>query len=209
MTLAARRAFVRATALAVVGAIASVPFACARDHDARAPPAFAPDRDSGASARRQGRSLEPEAHGSDAITTGARSPASPSFDATVPSTAEGGTDPADEALRRAHQGRAPLRTDRGLATYYSDGLAGRPTASGEPYDPRAFVAAHRTLPFGAVVRVVRPDGRDVFVRVIDRGPFGDAKRIIDVSGAAADLLGMRRAGVVPVVVETLFVPPAG
>src|SRR4051812_9363412 len=54
---------------------------------------------------------------------------------------------------------APL--EEGKASYYSDKLAGRSTANGEPYDPRALTAAHRTLPFGARVDVARPDGRHV------------------------------------------------
>jgi rare lipoprotein A len=98
----------------------------------------------------------------------------------------------------------PLRTYRGEASYYSDALAGRTTASGAPYDPAAFTAAHRSLPFGTVVRVRRlPRGPAVYARVTDRGPFGRRGRIIDLSRAAAERLGMLRIGVVPVVVEVL------
>ena len=92
----------------------------------------------------------------------------------------------------------------GEATYYSDRLAGRPTASGEPYDPRALSAAHRTLPFGTEVRVTRTDsGQSVLVRINDRGPFGKARRIIDLSRAAAERIDMIRAGVVPVSIEVV------
>jgi rare lipoprotein A len=92
----------------------------------------------------------------------------------------------------------------GKATYYGDSLAGNKTASGEVYDPRAFTAAHRTLPFGTVVRVVRLDTqRYVYVRITDRGPFGNRQRIIDLSKIAAERLGMLRAGVVKVRVEVL------
>lgn len=98
----------------------------------------------------------------------------------------------------------PLMTFRGQASYYADSLAGRPTASGEPYDPRAFTAAHRTLPFGTIVRVRAHDPpRSVFVRINDRGPFGDRRRVIDLSRAAAEALDMLRDGVVPVAVEVL------
>jgi rare lipoprotein A len=90
----------------------------------------------------------------------------------------------------------------GQATYYSDALAGRRTASGERYDPRALTAAHRTLAFGTLIRVVRADdGRAVVVRVNDRGPFSRPDRIIDLSRAAAEAIEMTRAGVVPVRIE--------
>jgi rare lipoprotein A len=73
------------------------------------------------------------------------------------------------------------------------------TASGERFDPRAFTAAHRTLPFGTWVEVVRRDtGKRVLVRITDRGPFGRRDRIIDLSRGAAERLDMIRAGVVPV-----------
>jgi len=91
-----------------------------------------------------------------------------------------------------------------MATYYSNRLAGRKTASGEVYDPKALTAAHKKLPFGTLVRVTRKDdGRSVTVRINDRGPFAGKDRIIDVSYRAAEELDMVRAGVVPVRVEVL------
>lgn len=91
----------------------------------------------------------------------------------------------------------------GLASWYSDALHGRPTASGEPYDRNAMTAAHRSLPFGTVVRVTRTDtGRSVVVTVNDRGPFVDG-RIIDLSRHAAEELQMVEAGVAPVRLELL------
>ena len=86
--------------------------------------------------------------------------------------------------------------ERGHASFYADSLAGHSTASGEPYDPRALTAAHRTLPFGTIVEVARADGRRVRVRVNDRGPFGPKGRIIDLSRSAAEAIGMIRDGVV-------------
>jgi rare lipoprotein A len=91
----------------------------------------------------------------------------------------------------------------GVASYYADSLAGRPTASGEPYDPAALTAAHRTLPFGTLVEVTRDDGRSVVVRINDRGPFGKKKRIIDLSRRAAEALGIVRAGVAEVTVRVV------
>lgn len=96
----------------------------------------------------------------------------------------------------------------GRASYYSDRLAGRSTASGEPYEPTALTAASRDLPFGTRVRVHRLDdeGRSVasvVVRVNDRGPNRDRTRILDLSRAAAEALDMIRAGVVSIRAEIL------
>ena len=99
--------------------------------------------------------------------------------------------------------------ESGQASYYGNSLAGHRTANGERYDPRAFTAAHRKLPFGTMVRVTRADdGRSVIVRVNDRGPFGNQRRIIDLSRAAAETLGMIRAGVVSVHLEVVEPGPA-
>ena len=91
----------------------------------------------------------------------------------------------------------------GRASYYGRELAGNPTASGEPFDPTDLTAAHRTLPLGTRVRVTHArTGESVVVRVNDRGPFhGD--RVIDVSRAAADAIGLTRAGTAEVELERL------
>ena len=84
----------------------------------------------------------------------------------------------------------------GLATWYGGAFAGKKTANGERFDPTKYTAAHRKLPFGTWVEVRRPDsGRAVRVRINDRGPFGDDKRIIDLSRKAAEDLGVVREGV--------------
>lgn len=86
----------------------------------------------------------------------------------------------------------------GLASYYAHSLHGRKTASGEAYHKHKLTAAHRWLPFGTRLKVVNlTNGRDVEVRVNDRGPFVKG-RIIDLSYAAAKQLGMVRQGVVRV-----------
>jgi rare lipoprotein A len=101
-----------------------------------------------------------------------------------------------------------LATLQGEASYYSDGLAGHATASGEPYQPSAYTAAHRKLPLGTVLRVTRnDDGRSVYVRVNDRGPYGSKRRILDLSRAAAEQLGMLRAGVLQVRAEVVAYGP--
>ena len=83
----------------------------------------------------------------------------------------------------------------GLASFYGPGLHGRPTASGERFNQDALTAAHRKARFGSCVRVVNMEnGKQVEVRVNDRGPFVEG-RIIDVSLAAAKKLGMVDKGV--------------
>lgn len=97
----------------------------------------------------------------------------------------------------------PGAVEEGNATYYSRRLAGRRTASGEPYDPALLTAAHPALPLGARVRVTRLDrgAPPVVVRVNDRCAGG--RKIIDLSEAAARRLDMMRAGIVPVRLEVL------
>ena len=84
--------------------------------------------------------------------------------------------------------------DGGVASYYGNELAGNRTASGERFDPGQLTAAHRTLPFGSMVRVTNmATGDSVVVRINDRGPFAHG-RVIDVSHAAAREIGMHRSG---------------
>ncbi|WP_163996830.1 septal ring lytic transglycosylase RlpA family protein [Pyxidicoccus caerfyrddinensis] len=83
----------------------------------------------------------------------------------------------------------------GLASFYGPGLHGRPTASGERFNQNALTAAHRKERFGSCVRVVNMEnGKQVDVRVNDRGPFVEG-RIIDLSKAAAQKLDMLDKGV--------------
>jgi rare lipoprotein A len=89
-------------------------------------------------------------------------------------------------------------TERGKASWYGAPFHGRSTASGERFDMFAPSAAHRTLPFGTIVRVHNLDNdRQVDVRINDRGPFVRG-RIVDLSRAAAEQLDMIRAGVAEV-----------
>jgi len=108
------------------------------------------------------------------------------------------------ALEGRYASHRALQVFRGEATYYGKAFEGRKTASGEPFDPLAFTAAHRTLPFGTVVRVVCPSSRQVvYVTINDRGPFGNRRRIIDLSRAAAERLEILRTGVADVRVEVV------
>ena len=88
---------------------------------------------------------------------------------------------------------------RGLASWYGGKFHGRRTASGERFDMNALTAAHPSLPFGTRVLVRNPrNGREVAVRINDRGPFTGG-RIIDLSRAAAQAIGLLEAGVGTVV----------
>jgi rare lipoprotein A len=92
---------------------------------------------------------------------------------------------------------------RGRISHYGNAFAGKPTASGEAFDPERLTMAHRTLPFGTVVRVTNLDNqRSVEVVVNDRGPFVPG-RIADLSAAAARRIGMLVEGVVDAVLEVL------
>jgi rare lipoprotein A len=95
----------------------------------------------------------------------------------------------------------PLR-ESGGASWYGARFHGRPTALGETYDMYAMTAAHKTMPLPSYARVRNPaNGREVVVRVNDRGPFVDG-RVIDLSYTAALRLGVLR-GVTPVEVERI------
>lgn len=96
-------------------------------------------------------------------------------------------------------GEEARELERGQASWYGPRFHGRLTASGERYDMYALTAAHKTLPFGTVVRVrslLDPE-REVDVRINDRGPFAPG-RVIDLSKAAAEALGLLALGVTEV-----------
>lgn len=83
-----------------------------------------------------------------------------------------------------------IQGQEGIASWYGPGFNGKATSSGEIYNMYAMTAAHRTLPFGTMVRVHDlENGRSTVVRINDRGPFVEG-RIIDLSYAAAQALGM-------------------
>ena len=91
----------------------------------------------------------------------------------------------------------------GIASWYGPGFYGRRTANGEILQKGAFTAAHRTLPFGTIVRVTNlENGRYVNVRINDRGPF-KYHRLIDLAHGAANELKMMRAGEINVSLELI------
>ncbi|MCB4362163.1 septal ring lytic transglycosylase RlpA family protein [Hydrogenophaga taeniospiralis] len=121
----------------------------------------------------------------------------------APASASEAPGPANVEAPAAHAAPATPSAsdeliDQGLASWYGKRFHGRRTASGERYDMHAFTAAHKTLPFGTRVRVrsVRT-GQEVVVRINDRGPFRRG-RVIDLSQAAINALGLRQRGVTAV-----------
>lgn len=94
----------------------------------------------------------------------------------------------------------------GIASWYGPGFQGKRTSSGEIYDMNAMTAAHKTLPFNTIVKVVDLEtGRSVIVRINDRGPFVPG-RIIDLSYAAAQELGIVQKGTALVGLKVLKWP---
>jgi rare lipoprotein A len=112
-----------------------------------------------------------------------------------------------ERVRGAVSDRV-LQSARGGATFYADLFEGRRTASGIPFRQNQMVAAHRSYPFGTILRVTNlSNQRAVNLRVVDRGPFGSTgnqeRTIIDLSRRAATELGFIDAGRADVRVEVL------
>jgi rare lipoprotein A len=104
--------------------------------------------------------------------------------------------PAPDRSVASTQGATP----HGIASFYTEGTK---TASGEKFDTNDLTAAHPTLPFGTKLRVTNTHtGRSVTVRVNDRGPYVPG-RVVDVSYAAAESLGMVNRGVAPVKLDVV------
>ncbi len=113
------------------------------------------------------------------------------------------TQDRERTHRRSGASPGQQRRSLGMASYYGPGFANRPTANGERFDPRAMTAAHRSLPFGTRVRVTNlENGRQVVVRINDRGPYRKG-RVLDLSRAAAHKLGFLDDGVAHVRIEVL------
>ena len=107
------------------------------------------------------------------------------------------------ALALVSSGLSAFEAETGTASWYGPGFHGRRTANGEVFDKEAMTAAHRTLPFGTLVRVLNLDnGREAVLRINDRGPFVRG-RILDVSEAGARALGMVESGTARIRIEVL------
>ena len=95
----------------------------------------------------------------------------------------------------------PALAQCGGASWYGPGFHGKTAASGERFNENAMTAAHKTLPFGTVVKVTdQRTGKSIKVKINDRGPY-HGSRIIDLSKAAAGKLGFRNAGTTKVCIE--------
>lgn len=94
---------------------------------------------------------------------------------------------------------------KGICIYYNDKFQGHVAASGEKYDKRALTAAHRTLPFGTMVKVTNlENNKSVVVRVNDRGPQGGSKaKIIEITSRAAKEIDMIKKGKVQCQMEVV------
>jgi rare lipoprotein A len=101
---------------------------------------------------------------------------------------------------------SPAGDLRGMASWYGRGTRHRRTANGERFNRLSLTAAHRTLPFGSLVRVRNlGNGKTVVVRINDRGPFS-GRRLIDLSYGAGRALGMLGAGIAQVELEVVRRP---
>ncbi|MDC7127412.1 MAG: septal ring lytic transglycosylase RlpA family protein [Spirochaetales bacterium] len=96
--------------------------------------------------------------------------------------------------------------ESGQASWYGGKFQGRKTANGEIFDTNKLTAAHKTLPFNTIVKVTNlKNNKVVQVRINDRGPFVEG-RIIDLSRAAAEKIGMSRSGIANVKLEIVSLP---
>jgi len=108
--------------------------------------------------------------------------------------------------RTLHSSR-PIRVWTGLTSWYGEEFQGRETADGETFDMYSATAAHLSLPFGSIVRLVNPrSGRSELVRINDRGPYVEGREM-DVSYEVARKLGIERRGVARLRMELVEVPP--
>lgn len=97
----------------------------------------------------------------------------------------------------------PVMAQCGGASWYGPGFHGKKTASGQRFNENAMTAAHKTLPFGTVVKVTnQKTGKSIKVTITDRGPFAKG-RIIDLSKVAAAKLGTKKGGVGKVCIAVL------
>jgi rare lipoprotein A (peptidoglycan hydrolase) len=105
---------------------------------------------------------------------------------------------AKKKVAKASKGGGGSEYQSGMASWYGGNFNGRKTANGEIYNMNEMTAAHKTLPFGTLVRVTNTrNGDSVDVRINDRGPFVGG-RVIDLSRAAANDIGVTASGVAPV-----------
>ena len=109
----------------------------------------------------------------------------------------------ESKIEEVQTDEAQKETIVGIASYYASKFHGRRTASGERFSQKVLTAAHLTLPFGTLLKVTNLQNmKSVIVRINDRGPHVRG-RIVDLSRAAAELIGMRHTGTARVELEIL------
>lgn len=102
---------------------------------------------------------------------------------------------------------AAQKVEYGLASYYGDEFDGRKTAYGDTYDKTKMTAAHKKFAYGTMIKVTREDnGKSVVVKVTDKGPFVKG-RVVDLSRAAAEVIGLIDDGITKVRVEKVESKP--
>lgn len=98
------------------------------------------------------------------------------------------------------------RKEQGKASFYSHEFTGKKMANGKPFNPQDHVAASKSLPLGTTAKITNQEnGKSTKVKVEDRGPYVQ-DRVVDVSPKAADELGLKKQGTVPVIVKPIEVP---
>jgi rare lipoprotein A len=103
---------------------------------------------------------------------------------------------------KSHVANKSIRKEVGEASWYGPGFQGKETANGETFDQKDMTAAHPSLPMGTKAEVTNlENGKKVEVKINDRGPYADG-RVIDLSGAAAKKLDMKKDGSAQVKIET-------
>jgi rare lipoprotein A len=128
--------------------------------------------------------------------------------AAAPVAAAAPSTPAKAAAKEVAKAVTGDATE-GKVAFYGRKFAGRKTASGERFNPKAMTMAHKTLPFGTLVKVTNlKNKRSVVVRVNDRGP-STPDRVGDVTSAAATKLKMRRSGVIDAKLEVVGMKKMG
>lgn len=136
----------------------------------------------------------PSMSSSPGVTVSPKSKPAPAVSADLPAELTGLSPSTEPSPPDRYTANTERELERGGASWYGPRFHGRLTANGERYDMNALTAAHKTLPFGTMVRVKSlVNGREVLVRITDRGPF-IRNRIIDLSRAAAVELDMLNLG---------------
>jgi rare lipoprotein A (peptidoglycan hydrolase) len=141
------------------------------------------------------------------LSQSSRLPDSLPIPASVIDSAAGRADSAGKAVAVTVKADSVTYREEGIASWYGNAFDGRMTSSGETFRPDSMTAAHKTLPFGTLIRVTNlKNDSVVIVKVTDRLPKS-SKRCIDLTSGAAKKLNFLRAGLTPVKLEVIGTAP--